>query len=451
MPRVSVLLPVYNGERYLAAAIESVLRQSFDDFELIICDDASLDGSRAIAEDFAARDSRINLICNEKNIGLFANYNRCLTEAQGEIIKPFAQDDILAETIIERCVAALDANPSVALVSVNRRYIDESGYDITLQSGINTAAKYCHADQPVSGEQIIMSALTHIDNFIGEPSTVAFRVSLENHVERFDARYRQLGDLEYWLRLLNKPGARYMYLSETLCDFRSHAASTSNKNILRLQHTLDVFRLARQYRERLEMACGTNYMERVVNLLSRHVAAFVGNETLTLDLLKQVDGQSFDESDFYLFKELAFHALFAHGLGQLEAEVRKPASPAEIEFLEKRLQDLLRSPSWRSTAWLRNLRGAAARLKSRAKSVSYKPISASSASSAHSPSSAYDQTLQIEIGGREAANKSGNAQPNYDSGYDTFLRAEISKVRNSLSWKLTRSLRVVELLDERSS
>jgi glycosyltransferase involved in cell wall biosynthesis len=445
-PLVSVLLPVYNGERYLAAAIESVLAQSFDDFELIICDDASHDRSREIIEEFAARDSRINFIVNEKNLGLFANYNRCLSEAQGAIIKPFAQDDLLYKQMLERVTAVFETNPSVTLVSVRRRWIDESGYDITLQSGVNAASKYCSVDTPVSGEQIILSTLSHIDNFIGEPSTVAFR-SCDG--TGFDSKFRQLGDLEYWLRLLSQ-GGRFYFIGETLCDFRSHAASTSSANILRLQHTLDVFRLARLYREQLESAQGENYMERIVQTLSRHVSTFVGQDTISLDLLKQMEGDSFDESDFYLFKELAFHALLALGKKEV-SEIKKPASPAEIQFLERRLQELLRSSSWRSTEWLRTLRGhVAARIRPVPK-ANTEGLSArtdvSSAPSAAAKSAAPAVPASATAG--FTATAAPAAAPQAD-GYDSYLRSEISKVRRSFSWKITRALRAVEFgLDER--
>ena len=93
MPTVSICLPVYNGERFLREAIESVLAQTYEDYELLISDDLSQDSSLEIAHSYAKRDTRIIVSSNPKNLGLFANYNACQKLASGKYIKPFAQDD----------------------------------------------------------------------------------------------------------------------------------------------------------------------------------------------------------------------------------------------------------------------------------------------------------------------------------------------------------------------
>ena len=147
MISVSILLPVYNGEAFLEAAIESALSQSFKDFELIVVDDCSTDGSWAIIERMRQRDPRIKSFTNETNQGLFANYNRCLSRAEGRYIKPFAQDDILAQDCLKRMFDVLEHDPSVVLVSSARNITDADG------TIVETKCTF-PGDRKVRGEQL---------------------------------------------------------------------------------------------------------------------------------------------------------------------------------------------------------------------------------------------------------------------------------------------------------
>ena len=114
-PRVSIGLPVYNGERFLSAAIESILAQDFGDFELIIADNASTDRSRQIAADHAAQDDRISIHPSDVNRGAAWNFNRCVHLATGHYFKWAAHDDELAPTCLSRCMRIMDREPDVVL------------------------------------------------------------------------------------------------------------------------------------------------------------------------------------------------------------------------------------------------------------------------------------------------------------------------------------------------
>lgn len=126
-PRVSIGLPVYNGERYLAAALDSLLAQTFADFELIICDNASTDATQAICADYAARDPRIRYIREPANTGAVRNHNRTIELAQGEFFKWAAHDDVYAPEFVERCVRHLDTHPQTVLAFTRSRFIDQHG------------------------------------------------------------------------------------------------------------------------------------------------------------------------------------------------------------------------------------------------------------------------------------------------------------------------------------
>lgn len=124
---VSIGMPVFNGEQYLVKTLESLLDQTFTDFELIISDNASTDATREICEDFAARDNRIRYIHQKANHGASKNFNLLLGEASGKYFKWASHDDLCAPTFLERCVEALDQDSSVILSYSRTQEIDEEG------------------------------------------------------------------------------------------------------------------------------------------------------------------------------------------------------------------------------------------------------------------------------------------------------------------------------------
>jgi glycosyltransferase involved in cell wall biosynthesis len=126
-PRVSIGMPVYNGEALLESTLESLLRQTFRDFELVVCDNASTDRTRAIAEAFAARDQRVRYVRNDRNIGANANFTKVAQLTTAPLFKWAAHDDLYAETYLERCVAILDANPDIVMAHSDAIFINEDG------------------------------------------------------------------------------------------------------------------------------------------------------------------------------------------------------------------------------------------------------------------------------------------------------------------------------------
>lgn len=129
-PTVGIGMPVFNGERYLEAAISSVLAQTLDDFELVICDNASTDGTPAICRRFAAADSRIRYVRHPENLGAHPNYNRSFELSRGRYFKWAAHDDVLLPGFLRACVDALEQNTDAALCQSDIDYIDESGRSI---------------------------------------------------------------------------------------------------------------------------------------------------------------------------------------------------------------------------------------------------------------------------------------------------------------------------------
>jgi len=127
VPRLSVGLPVYNGEKYLTESIESLLGQSYKDFELIISDNASTDSTADICRRYANQDSRIRYIRQPRNIGLAPNHNFVVDKSRGEFFKWAASDDLYARDLLQSCVDALDAHPDVVLAHSWTAAIDGAG------------------------------------------------------------------------------------------------------------------------------------------------------------------------------------------------------------------------------------------------------------------------------------------------------------------------------------
>jgi len=127
-PKVSIGVPVFNGEKFLPRALECLLRQDYEDFELIVSDNASTDATETICREFAAKDSRIRYYRNETNIGLSRNYNRVFSLARGEFFKWMSHDDECHPSLLRRCLETFEqTSPATVLVFARTEIIDENG------------------------------------------------------------------------------------------------------------------------------------------------------------------------------------------------------------------------------------------------------------------------------------------------------------------------------------
>jgi glycosyltransferase involved in cell wall biosynthesis len=132
---VTIGIPVFNGERYLAGTIESLLQQSFGDFELIVADNASTDGTRVLCERFAALDSRVIYVRHPVNIGAPRNWNCLVHLARGKYFKWASANDHVDPSMLARCVDTMNADPEIALCYGHTLLVDEAGQPIELFKG----------------------------------------------------------------------------------------------------------------------------------------------------------------------------------------------------------------------------------------------------------------------------------------------------------------------------
>ena len=134
-PRISLGLPVYNGDNFLEQALDSILSQTFEDFELIISDNASTDRTEAICCAYAARDERIRYFRSQENLGASANFNRVFTLSLGKYFKWAAHDDLHQPDFLSRCIQILDQDPSVVLAYTRAVTIDQNKKPIRTEWG----------------------------------------------------------------------------------------------------------------------------------------------------------------------------------------------------------------------------------------------------------------------------------------------------------------------------
>lgn len=144
-PAVSIGMPVFNGAEYLSDALDSIIAQTFSDFELIICDNASTDATEEICRSYAGRDSRISYHRNPNNIGAHPNYNRTFALSSGHYFKWAPHDDVLRPSFLHRCVEMLEANLDAVVCQTFLDYIDDDGqpigvYDSSLQGSGSSSA-----------------------------------------------------------------------------------------------------------------------------------------------------------------------------------------------------------------------------------------------------------------------------------------------------------------------
>lgn len=218
-PLVTIAIPVFRGARYIRMAIDSVLAQTFKDFELLIVDNCSDDETVSIV--FSYSDPRIVLIRNKENIGAVLNWNKCLTLAKGRYIKILPHDDVLEPTCLEEQVKVLndDLKERIALVFCARRIIDADGKQVIARRlfGISRGV--------IVSQELIRKCIRYGTNFIGEPGAVLFRLRDAKEVGWFNGQIPYVIDLDYWIRLLSK-GDGY-FIDKFLCSFRVSPGSWS--------------------------------------------------------------------------------------------------------------------------------------------------------------------------------------------------------------------------------
>lgn len=213
-PLVSVIMPSYNHEKYISSAIESVLNQTFTDFNLIIIDDASKDGSQSIIKDYQKIDSRIILVIHDENKGIAKTFNEGIEKADGKFIAFIASDDLWVKDKLKKQLNILEENEDLRVWS--------EGLIIDAESNPTgkTFTKYHYALKKKKSGYIFEELLD--GNFIFGSSLIFKRENLGNI--RFNETLKYLNDYQFEIDLAKK--YKYFFIQEPLAMYRIHGNNT---------------------------------------------------------------------------------------------------------------------------------------------------------------------------------------------------------------------------------
>lgn len=234
MPKASVIIPAYNAAEYIGATIDSILAQTFSDFECLVIDDGSTDHTVAVVKEY--KDPRIKLFCQPNSGGPAKPRNVGLRESTGEYIFMFDSDDLMRFDKLEICIDALDDNPTADILFTNFTSIDEKGGTIKedFLREYDSLWSVC-GDQALKGPVFILqandiySALIKT-NFIGT-SSVALRKSAIDENDRFGEEFKNSDDRLFWILFTQKHNA--IFIDDQLHQYRIRTNSISNQGFLR--------------------------------------------------------------------------------------------------------------------------------------------------------------------------------------------------------------------------
>ncbi len=235
-PLVSILIPTYNGERFLKKTLRSALEQSYKEIEIVVGDDASTDSTPEILSSTAAADPRVRVIRHESNVGAYDNPIRLLEAARGEYVKYLLHDDLLMRDCVRDLVRGLEGTEGAQIAFSRRSMVGEDGRPV---AGGELAAL---ADRPgrLDGHELGNVVLTNCTNVIGELTTILFRRTAVDPAGLWQVdgrRLAALGDLVLSLTLLAQGPA--FYSPRTLSSFRRHPSQRSGDMARLIRGALD--------------------------------------------------------------------------------------------------------------------------------------------------------------------------------------------------------------------
>ncbi len=222
-PRVSVVVPAYRNADYLAQTLDSILAQDYDDYELVVADHSSGDGTEQLLQRYADHPRVRVLSPTPAGGGAKANWDRVSREARGELLKLVCGDDLIAPGALRKQVAALDAHPSAVLVACKRDLVDAQGRVVIAARGLG------RLDGLVNGRDAVRAAVVAGTNLFGEPGCVLFRRALL-HPDGWNNSHPYLIDQASYTGVMLQ--GDMVALRESLASFRINAGQWS----VRLMH-----------------------------------------------------------------------------------------------------------------------------------------------------------------------------------------------------------------------
>jgi cellulose synthase/poly-beta-1,6-N-acetylglucosamine synthase-like glycosyltransferase len=229
VPKVSIIVPNYNHARYLPERLDSVLNQSFADFEVLLMDDCSQDDSRRIIADYATRDPRIRVMLNDQNSGsTFKQWNKGIALTSGDYVWLAESDDVADLTFLEKLVQQLEAHPQAGLACCQSWRTDENGqkYGTWAPMLAELDATLWKSDFMLPGPELVRRFMVY-SNIIPNASAVLMRRSALAAVGPAPETMRVAGDWMFWTRYLMTTSL--VFVAEPLNYFRFHAQNVRSR------------------------------------------------------------------------------------------------------------------------------------------------------------------------------------------------------------------------------
>ena len=236
----SVIMSSYNGEKYIREAIQSLLDQTYQDWELVVCDDCSTDSTLSILQEYQAEyPDKVKILQNEKNLKLAASLNRCIEEAEGEYVARMDDDDISLANRFELEAQYLDAHPEVSIVAGNINLFDEEGIWGVRKCSVELIAQNIYRYHPIVHPTVMMRKSDLV--LVG-----GYTVSKETS---------RTEDYDLWCKFMyEKKNA--VNLDEIVLNCCEDRFSFKKR---KFQHRIDACKLALKWRKKLGLPLSDNY------------------------------------------------------------------------------------------------------------------------------------------------------------------------------------------------
>lgn len=238
--KVSVIMASYNGEKYISDAIQSLLDQTFQDWELVVCDDCSTDNTYQILKGYAEKyPDKFQVLHNEKNLRLAASLNRCIEYTRGEYIARMDDDDVSLPERFAKEVAYLDTHPDVSFVSANIKLFDEDGIWGIRKCSVELNPRNIYRYHPIVHPTVMIRKKDLVE--VGGYTVSALTSRTE--------------DYDLWCKLMHANKKAYN-LDEIVLNYRENRTSMKKR---KFQFRVDACKLALHWRKKLGLPVSENY------------------------------------------------------------------------------------------------------------------------------------------------------------------------------------------------
>jgi glycosyltransferase involved in cell wall biosynthesis len=278
-PLVSIGVPAYNAKKYIGETIQSILAQDYPNFELLIQDNCSTDGTWEMVQALAAQHPQITIEQNERNLGMVGNFNRVVNRARGQFVMTMGSDDLLLPNFVRRCIETFTQFPQTDLVTTNYFFYDGEN-DKTWEKVIKLAPGL---------HRYFVGGVVLVNNF-----SINFTLFKREALEKLRVNGNPFltsfytFDLEMWYRVAFA-GMNTYYLPEPLGKFRVHAASASKKQFMHMFR--QIFLVLMMHREGIKRAAPLAYRVKLVRFIMRHLGHLLSGRSRDMRVMRALVGE----------------------------------------------------------------------------------------------------------------------------------------------------------------